>query len=68
VRVGSKAVSGPKGDFFNYTLIPANGTIAASLLAPQDERFLAAKAVSAMVEAGKAAAADADPVVEDEPF
>ncbi len=45
-----------KGDFFNFNLAPANGTVPASLLPPTDPRFIAAKEVGEMVKSGFARA------------
>lgn len=45
-----------KGDFFNFAIVPANGSVATSLLAPTDPRFQAAKDCYDMVKGGTARA------------
>jgi hypothetical protein len=56
VRITGVADRNKKGDFFNFNLAPALGTIPASLLDPTDERFIAAKEVGAMIKSGAARA------------
>lgn len=45
-----------KGDFFNFSISPANGNVANSLLSPSDPRFQAAKDCYDMVKGGTARA------------
>ena len=45
-----------KGDFFNFSIAPANGDIVSSLLSPSDPRFQAAKDCYDMVKGGTARA------------
>jgi hypothetical protein len=57
-RLGTVADSNTKGDFFNFTLTPAQGEVKSSLIAPNDERFMAAKDLRDMVRGGQAKAAE----------
>lgn len=57
VRLGSKEESNNEGDFFNFTLSPAKGKIADSLLEPGSPALESAKAVADMVKSGEARAA-----------
>jgi len=45
-----------KGEFYNFDLNPANGTLAESLLPPNDPRLEAARSCKEMVEQGQARA------------
>lgn len=51
-RMTTVSESRAAGDSFNVVLAPANGDLAASLLAPDDERFLAAKSVAVAFQQG----------------
>lgn len=57
-RLGTVSDSNTKGDFFNFTLTPAEGEVKSSLLAPDDPRFQAAKDLRDMVRGGTAKAAE----------
>lgn len=57
VRVSTKGESNSEGDFYNFTLSPANGKIVDSLLEPGSPALEAAKAVADMVKSGIARAA-----------
>jgi len=57
VRLGTKGESNSEGDFFNFTLSPANGTIKESLLEPGSPALESAKQVAEMVKSGEARAA-----------
>jgi hypothetical protein len=58
VRVRSFKDSSPKGEFYNFELVPAvGGDLKASLLAPTDGRFQAALDCKRLVESGAARAA-----------
>lgn len=57
VKVSSKPDKNAKGVFSNFSLVPAKGTIAESLLPPDHPAFLAAKELRTMVDQGLAKAA-----------
>jgi hypothetical protein len=57
-RIKSFKDKNPKGEFYNFELVPAvGGDLKASLLAPSDPRFVAAVDCKKMVESGVARAA-----------
>ena len=57
IRVSTFKDKNAKGTFYNFTLTPANGTVAESVLSPDDERCLAGKACLGLVKTGRATAA-----------
>lgn len=57
VRISTKEESNSEGDYYNFVLHPANGSIAESLLPPGSQALEAAKAVANMVKEGTARAA-----------
>ena len=57
VKVSSKPDKNAKGVFANFSLTPAKGTLAESLLPPDHPAFLAAKELRTMVDQGLAKAA-----------
>jgi hypothetical protein len=56
VKITSTKEKNNKGEFYNFTLSPANGDVAKSLLRPDDSRYLAGKEVRDAVLAGQAQA------------
>lgn len=52
-KITSAGEQNVHGKFFNFRLAPANGKVADSLLAPDDERLLKAKELMELVTAGK---------------
>lgn len=57
VTIGAATEKNAKGEFWNFTLKPAAGSVAESLLAPDDVRYQAAKKLKEMIGAGMAKAA-----------
>jgi hypothetical protein len=57
-RIGAVQVKNPKGTFFNLTFSPAMADMKASLLPPDDRRYLAAKALYDLIQSGKARVAE----------
>jgi len=53
-RIKSTRQKNTKGEFYNYDIVPANGELRDSLLAPDDPRFQAAFEMRAMVADGTA--------------
>lgn len=56
-RIKSFKDKNPKGEFFNFELVPAHGDLKSSLLPPTDPRFVAAVDCKKLVESGAARAA-----------
>ena len=56
-RITTVKESNNKGDFYNFSLVPANGSLQESLLATDDPRFQAAAECKRLVESGVARAA-----------
>jgi hypothetical protein len=54
LKVTTVAEKNAKGDFYNFKVVPANGSAVDSLIAPDDPRFLAGKEFKATVASGKA--------------
>lgn len=58
VILKTKPEKNNKGSFFNLSIVPSAGDVRASLLAPNDERYMAARALAELVRSGKAQVAE----------
>jgi hypothetical protein len=60
-KVGVRSQKNAKGTFFNFDFVPAEGSVKASLLRPEDPRYLAGKDLADMVSSGMAKAVEEAP-------